>query len=174
MDTVRRPRPCTAGTASSPFPPRQFAALALATDPADPESLERKPDRKTAPLISVQMWIMIIGQAIYQIVVALVLNFAGHAIFGFDSSDPGQRIDQDNELSTLIFNAFVFSQIFNMLNARRVRGELSGTASTMLTFLFDSLTASSTFLSAFTATSGSCSSLQSVRPVPSSLLRFLC
>ena len=27
-----------------------FAALALATDPADPESLKRKPDRKTAPL----------------------------------------------------------------------------------------------------------------------------
>lgn len=36
-----------------------FAALALATDPADPESLDRKPDRKTAPLISVQMWMMV-------------------------------------------------------------------------------------------------------------------
>ncbi|BGP00966.1 Calcium-transporting ATPase 2 [Rhodotorula toruloides] len=102
-----------------------FAALALATDPADPESLERKPDRKTAPLISVQMWIMIIGQAIYQIVVALVLNFAGHQILSLDSSDPGQRIDQDNELMTLIFNAFVFSQIFNMLNARRLDRKLN-------------------------------------------------
>ncbi|GAA5899368.1 hypothetical protein JCM5296_002277 [Sporobolomyces johnsonii] len=97
-----------------------FAALALATDPADPESLDRKPDRKTAPLISVQMWMMIVGQALYQIIVALVLQFAGHAIFNFDATDSGTRIDQDNELSTLIFNAFVFSQIFNMLNARRL------------------------------------------------------
>ncbi|GAA5867850.1 hypothetical protein JCM8547_003395 [Rhodosporidiobolus lusitaniae] len=97
-----------------------FAALALATDPADPESLERKPDRKTAPLISVQMWIMIVGQAIYQIVVALTLHFAGARIFNHHSTDNGVRIDQQNELETLIFNAFVFSQIFNMLNARRL------------------------------------------------------
>ncbi|SGZ26164.1 BQ5605_C024g09849 [Microbotryum silenes-dioicae] len=97
-----------------------FAALALATDPADPESLDRKPDRKMAPLISAQMWLMILGQAVYQILVALVLHFAGHHIFGFHSSDSGERIDQDNELKTLIFNSFVFCQIFNMLNARRL------------------------------------------------------
>ncbi|GAA5983396.1 hypothetical protein JCM11641_007835 [Rhodosporidiobolus odoratus] len=102
-----------------------FAALALATDPADPESLERKPDRKTAPLVNAQMWIMIIIQAIYQIVVALVLHFAGDAIFGFNSTDRGVRADQENELGTLIFNAFVFSQIFNMLNARRLDRKLN-------------------------------------------------
>jgi magnesium-transporting ATPase (P-type) len=55
--------------------------------------------------------IQIIGQAIYQIIVALVLHFAGHQIFGFHSTDEGTRIDQDNELSTLIFNSFVFCQI---------------------------------------------------------------
>lgn len=33
-----------------------FAALALATDPADPENLKRKPDRAGAPLISCDMW----------------------------------------------------------------------------------------------------------------------
>ena len=33
-----------------------FAALALATDPATPRSLKRKPDRLTAPLISTDMW----------------------------------------------------------------------------------------------------------------------
>ncbi|GAA6015853.1 hypothetical protein JCM10207_008818 [Rhodosporidiobolus poonsookiae] len=102
-----------------------FAALALATDPADPEALERKPDRKTAPLISVQMWIMIIGQAIYQIVVALVLHFAGAKIFNHTATDRGVRADQENELGTLIFNAFVFSQIFNMLNARRLDRKLN-------------------------------------------------
>lgn len=57
------------------------------------------------------MWMMILGQAVYQIIVALTLHFAGHAIFGFDSTDEGTRIDQDNELKTLIFNSFVFCQI---------------------------------------------------------------
>ncbi|KWU41530.1 putative calcium-transporting ATPase [Rhodotorula sp. JG-1b] len=97
-----------------------FAALALATDPADPESLRRKPDRKTAPLISVQMWIMILGQSVYQLVVALTLNFAGHEILNLHSTDPALSIDQENELKTLIFNAFTFSQIFNMINCRRL------------------------------------------------------
>ncbi|GAA5824988.1 hypothetical protein JCM11251_006053 [Rhodosporidiobolus azoricus] len=101
-----------------------FAALALATDPADPEVLERKPDRKTSPLISVQMWIMIIGQAIYQIIVALVLHFAGRAIFGHSESGP-TAIDDRNDRETLVFNAFVFSQIFNMLNARRLDRKLN-------------------------------------------------
>lgn len=33
-----------------------FAALALATDPATPASLKRKPDAKTAPLITIDMF----------------------------------------------------------------------------------------------------------------------
>lgn len=83
-------------------PRSTFAALALATDPADPESLQRKPDRKTAPLISVQMWMMIIGQALYQTIVALVLHFAGNAIFGFNSTDTATAIDQQNELKYVV------------------------------------------------------------------------
>ncbi|KAI5476993.1 Ca2+-transporting ATPase [Pseudohyphozyma bogoriensis] len=97
-----------------------FAALALATDPADPESLKRKPDRKTAPLITVQMWMMIIGQAIFQIIVALVLHFAGPQIFRFKYGDTATEILQDDDLKTLVFNTFVFCQIFNQLNARRL------------------------------------------------------
>ncbi|GAA5933412.1 calcium-transporting ATPase PMC1 [Sporobolomyces koalae] len=97
-----------------------FAALALATDPADPESLDRKPDRKSAPLINMEMWKMIIGQAIYKTVPALVLHFAGKQILGLDAADEATRIEQTNELNTLVFNAFVFSQIFNMINCRRL------------------------------------------------------
>ena len=54
---------------------------------------------------------MIIGQAIYQTIVALVLHFAGSRIFNFNSTDTGTMIDQQNELSTLVFNSFVFCQI---------------------------------------------------------------
>ncbi|GAA97755.1 hypothetical protein E5Q_04434, partial [Mixia osmundae IAM 14324] len=99
-----------------------FAALALATDPATPESLNRKPDPKTAPLINVRMWRLIIAQSIYQLVTTLVLHFAGNAIFGNHApgTDMATRDAQDSELNSLVFNTFVFCQIFNQLNARRL------------------------------------------------------
>lgn len=50
------------------------------------------------PLITPQMWMMIIGQAIYQIIVALTLHFAGARIFGLYSTDIAQEIDFENEL----------------------------------------------------------------------------
>ncbi|KAG8697569.1 hypothetical protein FRC08_006448 [Ceratobasidium sp. 394] len=53
-----------------------FAALALATDPASPELLNRMPDHKTAPLYSVDMGKMIIGQSIYQTLIVLLTLFA--------------------------------------------------------------------------------------------------
>jgi len=59
------------------------------------------------------MWKMIIGQAIFQLVVTLTLYFAGMEILGYE---PEQRI----ELDTLIFNTFVWMQIFNEFNNRRL------------------------------------------------------
>lgn len=97
-----------------------FAALALATDPASPESLKRQPDKKTAPLISAQMWMMIVGQAVYQIIVTLVLHFAGKSILNMHATDIATSINQTNELNTVVFNAFVFCQIGNIWNARRL------------------------------------------------------
>lgn len=84
-----------------------FAALALATDPPNRNILKRKPDRKSAPLITLRMWKMIIGQAIFQLVVTLVLNFAGKAILDYDSAH------EEEQLKTLVFNTFVWMQIFN-------------------------------------------------------------
>lgn len=90
-----------------------FAALALATDPPSPSMLDRKPDRKNAPLISPTMWKMIIGQAIYQLVVVFVLFFRGAHILGYSDN-------QEPQLRTLIFNTFVWMQIFNAFNNRRL------------------------------------------------------
>jgi Ca2+-transporting ATPase len=52
-----------------------FAALALATDPATRKSLDRPPERKNAPLINVDMIKMIVIQAIYQVILCLVLSY---------------------------------------------------------------------------------------------------
>jgi Ca2+-transporting ATPase len=91
-----------------------FAALALATDPPTRSLLDRKPDPKSAPLITLRMWKMIIGQSIYQLVVTFILYFAGNKILGYESEDERNRMD------TLVFNTFVWMQIFNALNNRRL------------------------------------------------------
>jgi Ca2+-transporting ATPase len=93
-----------------------FAALALATDPPTEKILDRLPQSKKASLITVNMWKMIIGQAIYQLAVTLVLYFAGPEILGFDRNNADKML----ELDTIIFNAFVWMQIFNEFNNRRL------------------------------------------------------
>ena len=106
-----------------------MAALALATDPPTRNILNRKPDPKSAGLFSVTMWKMIIGQSIYQLVVTLILYFAGRSIFDYHadplgSNLPGRDINlheqQHRELSSLVFNTFTWMQIFNALNNRRL------------------------------------------------------
>jgi Ca2+-transporting ATPase len=91
-----------------------MAALALATDPPSRKILNRKPDPKSAPLISVTMWKMIIGQAIYQLTITLVLYFAGPTIFQYGTEE------ELKQHATLVFNTFVWMQIFNALNNRRL------------------------------------------------------
>ncbi|KAI7253152.1 calcium-translocating P-type ATPase [Hortaea werneckii] len=95
-----------------------MAALALATDPPSRRILERKPDPKSAPLISTTMWKMIIGQAIYQLVVTLVIYFAGPRIL--DGILGGDTQQEEAELQALVFNTFTWMQIFNALNNRRL------------------------------------------------------
>jgi Ca2+-transporting ATPase len=63
------------------------------------------------------MWKMIIGQAIYQLAVTFTLYFAGPRIFGYD-------VEHDDllkaQMNTIVFNTFVWMQIFNEFNNRRL------------------------------------------------------
>jgi Ca2+-transporting ATPase len=92
-----------------------FAALALATDPPTHTVLDRRPESKSDPLITLTMWKMIIGQSIYQLVVTFILNFAGNSIFTWDHE----------HMQTVVFNTFVFMQIFNQYNSRRIDNKLN-------------------------------------------------
>jgi len=93
-----------------------FAALALATDPPTLELLNRKPEPKGSSIISFNMWKMIFGQAILQLVITFVLNFAGLKIFtGWDA----------DHMKTVVFNTFVWLQIFNEINCRRLDDKLN-------------------------------------------------
>ncbi|TFK40151.1 Ca-transporting ATPase [Crucibulum laeve] len=99
-----------------------FAALALATDPATEKLLDRKPDKKTAPLFSVDMYKMILMQSIYQIIIILVFHFKAIDFLGFSE---GTEEDHQKIVRTLVFNAFVFAQIFNSINCRRLDNKLN-------------------------------------------------
>jgi Ca2+-transporting ATPase len=81
-----------------------LAALALATDPPQDSIIDRKPEPRNANIVSITMWKMIIGQAIYQLVVTFVLYYGAGAI---GISTESTRRD------TLVFNTFVWMQIFN-------------------------------------------------------------
>ena len=108
-----------------------FAALALATDPPTEQVLDRKPTLKRAPLITTNMWKMIIGQAIYQLLVTFVLYFAGYDFLGYDTRCIGNpdvaqcTSDLHTELNTMVFNTFVWMQIFNEFNNRRLDNKLN-------------------------------------------------
>jgi P-type Ca2+ transporter type 2C len=60
------------------------------------------------------MWKMIIGQSIYQLVVTLILYFAGNSILSYQTQGEKDR------LHSTIFNTFVWMQIFNQYNSRRL------------------------------------------------------
>ncbi|KAJ5577599.1 uncharacterized protein N7459_006563, partial [Penicillium hispanicum] len=96
-----------------------FAALALATDAPTEKILDRKPVPKSASLFTFTMWKMILGQAIYQLAVTFMLYFAGDKLLGshLDHTDLDHRSKQ---LSTVVFNTFVWMQIFNEFNNRRL------------------------------------------------------
>lgn len=116
-----------------------FAALALATEPPADDVLDRKPSKKTDVIVNAVMWRNIIGQSIYQMIVLLVLLYRGKYMFNIDyeNSDPFYPTEDDVlanpdkgwveqeptakvEMYTIIFQVFVFMQLFNQINSRKL------------------------------------------------------
>ncbi|KAJ7972189.1 Calcium-transporting ATPase [Quillaja saponaria] len=91
-----------------------LGALALATEPPNDGLMKRPPVGRGASFITKVMWRNIIGQSIYQLIVLGTLNFAGKRLLGLSGSDATEV------LNTLIFNSFVFCQVFNEINSREI------------------------------------------------------
>jgi Ca2+ transporting ATPase len=106
-----------------------FASLALATEEPTPALLERKPYPKTQPLISKKMTKHIIGQSIFQLIVLLTMTFYGDEIFNVPNGKvkdlPKDSKDEPTKHMTLVFNTFVWMQLFNELNARKIHDEIN-------------------------------------------------
>ncbi|KFA53171.1 hypothetical protein S40293_03137 [Stachybotrys chartarum IBT 40293] len=92
-----------------------LAALALATDPPQDSVLDRKPEPKGSSIISVTMWKMILGQSVYQLAITLLLYYGSP-----NGILPLPEIPPRDQIATLVFNTFVWMQIFNQWNNRRL------------------------------------------------------
>ncbi|KAI9326667.1 hypothetical protein DFJ73DRAFT_150379 [Zopfochytrium polystomum] len=121
-----------------------FAALALATDRPTPDLLDRPPSRRTDPLISRDMLLMILGQSLYQLVACLTLYC------GYSGIMRDRRINYDDLFDgvdpvteTVVFNTFVFCQVFNEINCRVIGSKLN---------VFKGITQNSYFVGIFVMT----------------------
>eukprot|EP01114_Cavostelium_apophysatum_P015310 TRINITY_DN413_c0_g1_i3.p1 TRINITY_DN413_c0_g1~~TRINITY_DN413_c0_g1_i3.p1 ORF type:complete len:1090 (+),score=320.14 TRINITY_DN413_c0_g1_i3:237-3506(+) len=98
-----------------------MASLALATQRPAKDLLDRPPYGRKVQLISPRMWRNILGQAAFQLSVIFVILYIGNKLpyIGIpdDKSDPIR--------STIIFNTFVFLQVFNEINSRKLGNEIN-------------------------------------------------
>jgi Ca2+-transporting ATPase len=108
-----------------------LAALALATEPPRKELLNRLPTAKTASLINFHMWKMILGQALFQIIVNLTLIHLAPAVFHLSDSKHDKAV-----MRTIVFNTFVFLQVFNELNCRRIDEHLNVFTNILHNYIF--------------------------------------
>ncbi|KAI8916238.1 hypothetical protein EDD86DRAFT_222146 [Gorgonomyces haynaldii] len=90
-----------------------LAALALASDEPTPDLLNRKPSRKNESIISPDMYRMIFAQALYQAIVCLLIYFLGHSSWSTRETD------------AIVFNTFIFCQLFNEFNSRSISDDVN-------------------------------------------------
>ncbi|KAK4446947.1 hypothetical protein QBC34DRAFT_144514 [Podospora aff. communis PSN243] len=113
-----------------------FEAMALMTGRPTETATHRKPDQRSASIITLHMTKMILGQAICQLTIGLVLFFGWFRL-------PHQReapnvAGATGLRNTFVFNTFFWLQIFNSLNNRRLDNSLDifeGISSNWLFFL---------------------------------------
>lgn len=98
-----------------------LASLALATEPPSDELLKRKPYSRYENLITTNMWVNIISQGLLQIVILGTILFKGPDILGIPSSiGVGDWNEDSGRHYAIFFNVFVFLQLFNEINARKL------------------------------------------------------
>lgn len=98
-----------------------FAAMALATEPPKEDIIKGKPYPKTDNIITPVMWRNILGQSFFQILVLSILLFGGSWIFNIEFRRPDELWTPESGFHyTFIFNTFIFMQVFNNINCRKI------------------------------------------------------
>uniref|UniRef100_J3LQU0 Calcium-transporting ATPase n=1 Tax=Oryza brachyantha TaxID=4533 RepID=J3LQU0_ORYBR len=91
-----------------------LGALALATEPPNDNLMKKAPVGRTGKFITNVMWRNIVGQSLYQFAVMWYLQTQGKHLFGLEG------YNADIVLNTIIFNTFVFCQVFNEISSREM------------------------------------------------------
>lgn len=94
-----------------------MGALALGTEPPNATLLHRKPYTRNASLISNKMWRNIICQYLFQMALLAYLLLLGEHDFGVTEGSKTHM--------TIVFNTFVFCQVFNEINARSIGDDMN-------------------------------------------------
>lgn len=128
-----------------------LGSLAEATEPPTDALLERPPHGKDEYIISHKMVKHLCVMGLYQIIVIFTIIFAGDLFipeddgykyinddkfvksgraFKWNGDEDWKKIQDDEDEGqsrhfTIVFNAFVFMQIFNMINARKINDEFN-------------------------------------------------
>ncbi|CAJ1945186.1 unnamed protein product [Cylindrotheca closterium] len=103
-----------------------LASLALASEPPVDALLEKPPVNRSDSMITKRMWANMLGHATYQIIVVMVLLFEGPTILNIiDGHIMERQFGENSYHYTLIFNAFVWMQLFNEVNCRNLKGEFN-------------------------------------------------
>ncbi|KAL7438931.1 hypothetical protein ACHAXM_006589 [Skeletonema potamos] len=102
-----------------------LASLALASEPPTDELLQRNPVNRSKSIVTTRMWANMLGQAAYQLAIIMFLLFGGPQVFKLKPGDQVEREGQNSMHYTFIFNAFVWMQLFNEVNARSLAGEFN-------------------------------------------------
>ncbi|OHS98911.1 calcium-translocating P-type ATPase, PMCA-type family protein [Tritrichomonas foetus] len=108
-----------------------IGALALATNKPRNALLEREPYGETDPIISNIMYRNIIGVVLYELFVLFFVLFGYEKIFGF------QENDNDTLYTTLVFNTFIYCNIFNLINFRITGAHMSIFDGLLSNYYFD-------------------------------------
>jgi len=95
-----------------------MAALALGTEAPENILLERKPYGRDTSLLSFVMMKNILTQSLFQIATMFFIMYQGHLIWNVGSQGSIHHY-------TMLFNTFVFCQVFNEINSRKVNDEFN-------------------------------------------------
>ena len=101
-----------------------FASLALATEDPTDELLNRNPYSRDASILTPMMILNVFSQSLFQIIVLTVIIFYGDWIFGVPSDRELEHFMWNNINGyhfTIFFNIFVYMQVFNSINARKLQ-----------------------------------------------------
>jgi Ca2+-transporting ATPase len=103
-----------------------FAAFALATEEPLDSVLSGEPYKEDTNVLTPAIWRQIIGITFWNLSIMLFIMIFGPIIAGLEynyttaANDSGDMGEAKLKMCTILFNTFVFLQIFNEINCRKI------------------------------------------------------